>query len=50
MAVILSSVPEEDQDKFVNLVLEEFQNLHKGNVIRFGVRPQEFIAWEKKIK
>lgn len=50
MASIALSVPEEDRDKFVKLVLEEFENLHEGNVIRFGVSPQEFVVWQEKIK
>ncbi|MBI5594152.1 MAG: hypothetical protein HY881_27195 [Deltaproteobacteria bacterium] len=33
MAAVSSSVPEEDHDKFVKLVLEEFENLHEGNAI-----------------
>jgi len=48
-AAISSAVPEEDQDKFIKLVLEEFENLHEGNAIRFGVRPLEFAAWQKKM-
>lgn len=50
MAAISLSVPEEDHDRFVKLVLEEFENLYEGNVIRFGIRPQEFAAWQEKIK
>ena len=49
-AAISSAVPEEDQDKFIKLVLEEFENLHEGNAIRFGVRPLEFATWREKIK
>ena len=50
MVGIVLSVPEEDRDKFVKLVLEEFENLHEGNAIRFGVSPQEFAVWQEKIK
>ena len=50
ISLINSIVSKEDRDKFVKLVLEEFENLHEGNAIRFGVRPQEFAAWQKKIK
>ena len=46
MAAISLSMPEEDHDKFVKLVLEEFENLHEGNAIRFGIRPLEFAAWQ----
>ena len=38
----------EDRDKFVKLVLDEFENLHEGNAIRFGIRPLEFAAWKEK--
>lgn len=41
-------MPEEDHDKFVELVLEELENLYDGNAIRFGVRPLEFAAWQEK--
>lgn len=44
------SLPEEDHDKFVKLVLEEFKNLHEGNALRFGVHPPEFTAWQEKVK
>ena len=50
MAAISLSVPEEDHDKFVKLALEEFEDLHEGNAIRFGVRPLEFAEWQEKIK
>jgi hypothetical protein len=49
-AHIPPSVAEEDHDKFVNLVLDEFENLYEGNAIRFGIRPLEFAAWRDKIK
>lgn len=47
---IALSVPEEDRNKFVELVLGEFANLHEGNAIRFGVSPQEFAAWQEKVR
>lgn len=28
-----------DRERFVALAMEEFQNMHSGNVIRFGLRP-----------
>ncbi len=49
-AQIPPSVAEEDHDKFVNLVLDEFENLYEGNAIRFGIRPLEFAAWRDKTK
>ena len=45
MAAISLSVPEENHDKFVKFIQEEFENLHEGNAIHFGVRPLEFAAW-----
>jgi hypothetical protein len=48
MAAIFSSVPEEDHNKFVKLVLEEFQNLHEGNVIRFDVRPRSLLRGRRR--
>jgi hypothetical protein len=50
MAAISSEVAEDDHGRFVKLVLEEFENLHEGNAIRFGIRPLEFAAWQEKIK
>ena len=35
-----------DHERFVALVLSEFKNLHAGNIVRFGLRPLEFAAWE----
>jgi Fic family protein len=43
-----STVPEAEYEKFVKLVLDEFDNLHEGNAIRFGIRPLEFAAWREK--
>ena len=37
-----------DRERFVLLVLSEFKNLHAGNVVRFGLRPLEFAAWDAK--
>lgn len=42
------TIPKEEQPRFITLVLEEFKTLHAGNVIRFGLRPLEFSAWQKK--
>jgi len=47
---IPAEVAEEDRNKFVKLVLEEFENLHEGNAIRFGIRPLEFAAWQENAK
>ena len=40
------AVQDVDRERFVTLVLSEFKNLHAGNVVRFGIRPLEFAAWE----
>lgn len=39
------AVEQEDQPRFVALVVAEFKTLHAGNAIRFGLRPLEFAAW-----
>jgi Fic family protein len=49
-AIIPPEVAKEDCDKFIKLVLDEFENLHDGNAIRFGIRPLEFAAWKEKGK
>lgn len=46
IAVTPPSVATEDRKKFVSLVLEEFKSLHEGNVVRFGIRPLDFAAWQ----
>jgi hypothetical protein len=43
-------VDEDDCEKFVKLVLEEFENLHGGNAIRFDIRPLELAALKGNIK
>ena len=45
-AIMPATVVKEDQPHFVALALEEFKTLHAGNVIRFGLRPLEFAAWD----
>ncbi len=40
---------QEDRLRFSLLVLEEFKALHLGNIIRFGLRPLEFTAWQERI-
>jgi hypothetical protein len=42
-----ATVAEADRERFRALALEEFQHLHPGNAIRFGLRPLEFAAWQK---
>lgn len=42
------SVPLDEQDRFVQLVLAEFAAPHLGNAVRFGIRPLEFSAWQSR--
>lgn len=47
-ATIPATVTDEDQPRFIELVQTEFKTLHAGNAIRFGLRPLEFSAWERR--
>jgi hypothetical protein len=51
-ATISAQVPDTvaagDRERFIALAMEEFQNLHTGNAIRFGLRPLEFAAWQER--
>lgn len=42
------SVASDDQERFTELVLDEFKTMHPGNAVRFGLRPLEFDAWVAK--
>jgi hypothetical protein len=44
-AAMSSSVNPEDRERFIELVLREFETLYEGNIARFGLRPSEFAAW-----
>ena len=48
--IMPDTVLEEDRERFVHLVIAEFQHLHAGNVVRFGLRPLEFAAWQETVK
>ena len=37
-----------DRERFIELAITEFHNLHSGNAIRFGLRPLEFAAWQER--
>lgn len=43
-----ASIAAEDRERFVAIVLQEFNSLHPGNAIRFGLRPLEYSAWKGK--
>ena len=45
-SIIPDTVLLEDRDRFVDLIITEFKTLHVGNVVRFGIRPLEFKAWQ----
>jgi len=45
-AVFPASVPKEEQERFVQMVLDELDNLYEGNALRFGLRPLEVAAWK----
>lgn len=42
------SVAAGDRAKFTKLMVAEFESLHPGNAVRFGLRPPEFEAWLRK--
>lgn len=45
---IPKAVTDTDKDHFIGLALAEFQSLHTGNIVRYGIRPLEFAAWHEK--
>ncbi|WP_310566581.1 Fic family protein [Hydrogenophaga sp.] len=45
---IPASVPVAEHAHFCTLVLSEFASLHAGNAVRFGIRPLEFSAWQRR--
>jgi Fic/DOC family len=48
-ALVPASVAASQRDEFVRLVQSEVRSLHAGNVVRFGLRPLEFEAWQQKL-
>ncbi len=48
LAVLPNSIPAEDRNHLVQLVLREFDGLHAGNAVRFGLRPLELLGWMQK--
>lgn len=45
---IPASVPPAEHAHFTTLVLAEFATLHEGNAVRFGIRPLEYAAWQRR--
>ena len=48
--IIPDLVDAEDRDRFVELIIMEFKTLHAGNVVRFGIRPLQFMSWQDNTK
>lgn len=48
-AVIPSTVVRQDRDRFIGLVLKEFETLYEGNIARFRLTPSDLIAWQDEI-
>lgn len=42
------TITDADKNHFIHLALGEFKTLHPGNAVRFGIRPLEFSAWQKR--
>ena len=47
-ALMPAGVARGDRSRFVALVEAEFESLHEGNAVRFGLTPAEFTAWHKR--
>jgi hypothetical protein len=43
---IPSSVVLKDYEKFTQLVMDEFANLHEGNISRFKLKLSDFRTWQ----
>jgi hypothetical protein len=43
-----ASVAEPGREYLIQSVLDEFADPHAGNAVRFGIRPFELAAWQKK--
>jgi hypothetical protein len=46
LACTPATVPAEERAAFIELALAEFQHLHPGNAVRFGITPLAFAAWQ----
>lgn len=43
-----ATVPQAEHAHFVQMTLAEFDALHSGNAVRFGIRPLAWAAWQEK--
>ncbi len=41
-----AAVDRKDRERFTALLRSEFETLHAGNAVRFGLQPLEFEAWQ----
>lgn len=48
LAVLPNSIPTEDRNHLVQLVLKELDGLHAGNAVRFGLRPLDLLDWKQE--
>lgn len=46
LRVTPASVAQEDKVRFVAQLHAEFETLHVGNAVRFGLRPLELVSWQ----
>lgn len=43
-----TQLPEKDQRRFVEVVTNELDSLHEGNIARFRLRPDEYARWQSR--
>lgn len=41
-------VPSDDLDRFVEMTFGELLYLHEGNIVRYRLRPSDFLPWKNK--
>lgn len=49
-ASVRLDIPDEDRERFVELVMELLLNLNEGSAARYGLRPTEFRSWSDKVR
>ena len=47
-SLVEDRVAEDDREHFIKIAKEEIAALHEGNFARYGLRPGEFLAWQKR--
>ncbi len=48
MTEAIKSVPEDEHEKFIQVIKAELASLHMGNIARYRLRPKEFTIWMNK--